>query len=130
MPYLWKVQTIYPKTYFYPTQKKQIMSKFLTNFKDKYQITNNWALVVIFIAFGITGSSSVFVSSAVINTIGELIPLNGFFLFVLKIMITTPIYMVLLFIIGSLLGQHRFFSQFLKHMRQNIARLFRLKKSQ
>ncbi len=105
------------------------MSGYLARFKEKYQITNNWSVLLIIIAFAITGSSSVVVSNYVINVLASIIPLNGWLLFLMKILITTPIYMVLLIIIGSLLGQYTFFSLFLKHMVERIMGLFGRKKA-
>ncbi len=99
----------------------------LNYLKEKWKIESNVSFILILIAFAITGSSSVVVSNYLINAIQGYLPAQGWLLFLLKVLITTPVYMLLLIIIGSLLGQYTFFSFFLQKMLKSIGRLFGFK---
>lgn len=104
------------------------MINWLERLKNRWKIKNNFSLLVIIVVFTLTGSSSVYVSNALIDTLGNWITLEGWFKVICKILITTPIYIVLLLTIGSLLGQYHFFSNFALKMIKGIGKLFGLGK--
>lgn len=85
--------------------------------KERWGIHNNWQLVIIFIVFGLTGSSSVLLKKYVLHSLGifqdEIVwyaywPLNIFVVFLF--------YQLLLICYGTALGQFRFFWAFEKKM--------------
>jgi hypothetical protein len=82
---------------------------FFEKLKLKWQITSNWQLVVICIVFAITGSASAWATAPVLKMLGITKELNSFIYWPLRILILFPIYQVLLVIIGTLFGQHKFF---------------------
>ena len=89
----------------------------MNKLKQRWGITSNWQLAVIFVVFAITGSSSVMVSKPILNFFGiakDSMPY--FFYVILKIVIVLPVYQVLLVGFGFLLGQFKFFWEFEKKM--------------
>ena len=101
--------------------------KWLNNLKNKWNITNNFQLVIIFIVFGITGSLSVVVSDPLLYFIGlEKDSMSPWVFTPLRLLIVFPIYQVLILIIGALFGQFNFFWTFVKKMLSKIgfSRLF------
>ena len=84
--------------------------KWLNNLKNKWNITNNFQLVIIFIVFGITGSLSVVVSDPLLYFIGlEKDSMSPWVFTPLRLLIVFPVYQVLILIIGAAFGQFNFF---------------------
>ena len=65
--------------------------------KEKWGITSNFQLVIIFIVFGITGSVSAAISGPTIEYLFGDLNINGFLKFILQLIIIMPIYQVLYF---------------------------------
>lgn len=90
--------------------------------KERWNIQSNFQLVIIFVVFAITGSLSAYLAKPVLVILGvsrEVFPdyfIGGFFYYSLRILIIFPIYQVLLVVIGSMFGQHKFFWNFEKKM--------------
>ncbi|MDO4879751.1 MAG: diacylglyceryl transferase [Capnocytophaga sp.] len=85
--------------------------------KEKWQITSNVQLAIILVVFAVTGSFSARIAKPFCQYIGlDFNELNPFFAWILRLIIILPIYQILLLIIGSLLGQFRFFWEFEKKM--------------
>jgi len=90
--------------------------------KERWNIQSNFQLVIIFVVFAITGSLSAYLAKPVLVILGvsrEMFPdyfIGGFFYYSLRILIIFPIYQVLLVVIGSMFGQHKFFWNFEKKM--------------
>lgn len=90
--------------------------------KERWGISSNFQLIVIFIVFAITGSSSVYVAKPFLEWIG----MNrdafsgawwgGFIYWTLRILLIFPFYQILLVIYGWLFGQFKFFWGFEKKM--------------
>jgi len=90
--------------------------------KERWRITSNFQLIIIFIVFAITGSSSVYVAKPFLQWIG----LNreafgeawwsGTFYWILRLLLIFPFYQILLVIYGWLFGQFKFFWAFEKKM--------------
>ncbi|MFA5587985.1 MAG: DUF6787 family protein [Mariniphaga sp.] len=80
----------------------------IARLKKKWNVKNNFQLVLILIVFSITGSASIIVKKAAFQWIG----IDGDTALWLKIplyvLIVFPAYQVLLLIIGTLFGQFRF----------------------
>ncbi|MCR5862446.1 diacylglyceryl transferase [Flavobacterium sp. J372] len=83
--------------------------------KERWGITSNYQLVMIFIVFAITGSSSAYLSKPVLGAISitkETLPF--YFYYPLYIVLIFPIYQVLLMFFGFVFGQFKFFWAFEK----------------
>ena len=101
--------------------------------KERWGISSNFQLIVIFIVFAITGSSSVYIAKPFLNLIGlhkesfsELWWENILY-WTLRILMIFPFYQVLLVIYGWLFGQFKFFWSFEKKMlgRMGLGFLFK-----
>ena len=68
--------------------------------KEKWGITSNFQLVIIFIVFGITGSVSAIISGPTIEYLFGNLNINRFLKFILQLIIIMPIYQVLLLFFG------------------------------
>jgi len=85
--------------------------------KEKWGITSNLQLVIIFFVFSITGSLSLYVAKPVLTLLGvEKELLSPWLFWPIRILIIFPIYQVLIVIIGALFGQFKFFWSFEKKM--------------
>lgn len=90
--------------------------------KQRWGISSNFQLIVIFFVFAITGSSSVYVAKPFLKLIGlaqDTFPDTwwGVTLYwVLRILLIFPFYQILLVLYGWLLGQFKFFWAFEKKM--------------
>ena len=68
--------------------------------KERWGITSNFQIIIIFIVFGITGSVSAVISGPLTEyLIGEA-NINSFIKFLIRIIVLTPIYQVLLLFFG------------------------------
>lgn len=90
--------------------------KFIDKLKQRWNISSNWQLLIIFIVFGITGSLSVKLATPVLNFFGIDNSLSPWVFWPLRILIVFPCYQLLLICIGTLLGQFKFFWNFEKKM--------------
>jgi len=101
--------------------------------KERWGITSDLQLVIIFIVFAITGSSSVYVAKPFLEFIGmqresfSAAWWGGTLYWTLRILLIFPFYQILLVIYGWLFGQFKFFWQFEKKMlaRMGFGFLFR-----
>ena len=85
--------------------------------KEKWGITSNTQLIVIFIVFGITGSLSLIVTQPLLDMIGFKKGIISSWLYIpLKLILIFPAYQVILIIIGTIFGQFRFFWNIEKKM--------------
>ncbi|MGI9552045.1 MAG: DUF6787 family protein [Aurantibacter sp.] len=101
--------------------------------KERWGIHSNFQLIIIFIVFAITGSSSVYVAKPFLEWVGMN---RGAFsetwwgatvYWTLRILLIFPFYQVLLIIFGWLFGQFKFFWGFEKKMlsRMGLGFLFK-----
>ncbi|WP_320815087.1 DUF6787 family protein [Flavobacterium sp.] len=89
----------------------------MNKLKERWNIDNNWQLIIIFIVFAITGSTATYLSKPVTNILGISKELMSLWLYwPLRILLLFPIYQVLLVFIGALFGQFKFFWEFEKKM--------------
>jgi hypothetical protein len=95
--------------------------------KQRWGIDSNFQIIIIFIVFAITGSSSVYVAKPFLNLIGlkrEVFPdgiwWGGLVYGFLRLIIIFPIYQVLLVFFGWLFGQFKFFWAFEKKMLKRL----------
>ncbi|PIB38087.1 DUF6787 family protein [Maribacter sp. 4G9] len=90
--------------------------------KERWGIRNNFQLMIIFIVFAITGSSSVYVAKPFLELIGlqkenfQETWWSALVYWTLRIFLIFPFYQVLLVVYGWLFGQFKFFWAFEKKM--------------
>lgn len=97
--------------------------------KKRWGITSNFQLVVIFIVFAVTGSTSAYLSKPVLAWMGVTKDVLSLWLYYpLYIILIFPIYQVLLVFFGFISGQFKFFWAFEKKMLKAVGLGFLLKK--
>ena len=82
--------------------------------KERWGITSNLQIVIIFIVFGITGSVSAYISGPLTNIIIGESELHWLIKLLIRIIVLTPIYQVLLLFFGYIFFQYKFFYNFVK----------------
>ena len=93
---------------------------YFNRLKDKWAVESNLQLVIIFVVFAITGSSSVKIAKPLLELMGvemnafENILLGDIFYWILRILIVFPIYQILLLFFGTIFFQFKFFWKFEK----------------
>jgi hypothetical protein len=93
----------------------------MKNFKKRWNIQHNYQLVLIFIVFAITGSSSVFVGDFIMNVLN--ISKDNFHIilfYIIKSTLITIVYQVLLLFYGFVFGQIDFFWNFEKKLLRTL----------
>ncbi|MCU0430023.1 MAG: prolipoprotein diacylglyceryl transferase [Cytophagaceae bacterium] len=85
--------------------------------KQRWGISSDWQALLIFIVFGVTGSTSVKVSAPLLEMLGVVSDKMAWYIFwPLRILIITPIYQVLLLFFGFVAFQFPFFWNMEKKM--------------
>ena len=84
--------------------------------KQRWGVTTNWQLAIIFVVFAITGSASAYLSKPFCVWLGIAQEDLGHWLTPVRLLLIFPIYQVLLVAIGFLFGQFNFFWTFEKKM--------------
>ena len=89
----------------------------LQKLKDKWEIETWGQFWVIMLVFTLTGSASVWAGKLLRPLLG-ISPetMNPFLFWPIRILLIFPVYQVLLIIVGTLLGQFKFFWAFEKKM--------------
>lgn len=95
--------------------------------KEKWGISNNWQLTVIFIVFAITGSTSAKFAGPITEVIGITKEMGWFIYWPTRILAIFPLYQVLLVFFGWLFGEYVFFWAFEKKMLRSMRLGFLLK---
>ena len=91
----------------------------INKIKIKWGIKSNFQLLIIFLVFGVTGSTSVWVSKPILDFVGlDQSAVSALVYWPVRIIIIFPVYQALLLIIGSIFGQSKFFKNFIKKMFQ------------
>ena len=86
----------------------------LNKLKERWGITSNFQLLIIFIVFGITGSASAYISGPLTDYIIGESDIHWLIKLLIRILVLTPIYQVLLLLFGYVFFQYRFFYNFVK----------------
>ena len=85
--------------------------------KRKWEIKSNRQLLIIFLVFGITGSTAAWISKPILEFIGiKQSNISLWFYWPIRIIIIFPLYQILLLITGTVFGQSKFFKNFIKKM--------------
>ncbi|OUW77369.1 MAG: diacylglyceryl transferase [Flavobacteriaceae bacterium TMED212] len=93
----------------------------MTKFKTKYGIKSNYQLIVIFIVFGITGSTAAFLSDPLMEFINiKKSDLNFFIYWSIRLLIITFVYQIILLVVAFVFGEFKFFWNFEKKMLKRI----------
>lgn len=96
------------------------MSSFWQKIKDRWEVKSNIDVALILLAFAITGSTTMKVMKYVEGFVG-VTDESPLWLKVLSFLILVlPIYNLLLIIVGSILGQHKFFKKFISNFFRRI----------
>lgn len=89
----------------------------MNKLKQRWNITSNWQLTIIFIVFAITGYSSLQLAKPFLNLIGISETFEPYWLYrVLRLVLIFPNYQILLVFVGFIFGQFKFFWEFEKKM--------------
>ena len=92
----------------------------MNKLKERWGITSNYQLTIIFIVFAITGSASAWLSKPFCGWLGLTKEDIGFWFTPVRLLLIFPIYQVLLVLIGFMFGQFTFFWAFEKKMLRNM----------
>ena len=93
----------------------------ITKFKTKYGIKSNYQLIVIFIVFGITGSTAAFLSDPLMEFINiKKSDLNFFIYWSIRLLIITFVYQIILLVVAFVFGEFKFFWNFEKKILKRI----------
>jgi hypothetical protein len=84
--------------------------------KERWHITSNWRLFVIFLVFAVTGSTAAKFAGPVTDAVGIHSEHGWYIYWPVRIVIIFPIYQILLVFFGWLYGEYVFFWQFEKKM--------------
>jgi hypothetical protein len=88
----------------------------LQKLKTRWQIESNLQLILILATFSVTGSLSVMVRRSIFEYLGIDAATSLWVKIPMSLLIITPAYQILLIIVGTLLGQFKFFWAFEKKM--------------
>ena len=89
--------------------------------RSRWEVSQRWELIRIFIVFALTGSSSVVVSRPIIELLGiNKENLNIFLYYILFIFVSLVVYQILLVAFGWLFCQFNFFWNFEKKMLRKL----------
>jgi len=89
--------------------------------KERWNVSSNWQLTLIFIVFAITGYSSLQIAIPFLSLVGIPETFQPHWLYrVLRILLIFPIYQVLLVFVGFIFVQFAFFWEFEKKMLKRI----------
>lgn len=90
--------------------------------KKKWGIESDFQFWLIFSIFGLTGTSMLFIKPSLFALLGIHRDLPFLLYALLYVLIITPVYFITLMILGSLLGQYKFFSRFIMRMFSRFTR--------
>ena len=103
----------------------------LKKLEKRWIVNERWKIVKLFMIFGITGTTSLYVTTPIFNAIGltkDAFSENAFYLilyYVIKFFAILPFYKILLLIFGWVFCEYKFFLSFVKKMLDR----FRFKRS-
>ncbi|GAB4330298.1 MAG: hypothetical protein Kow00127_22520 [Bacteroidales bacterium] len=92
--------------------------------KEKWGIRSTARFWLIFCIFAVTGTSILFIKPHLFDFLGIDDTLHAVVYGVLYVIVIFPTYLIILFLLGALTGQHRFFWEFNKRMFSRIRSLF------
>jgi len=90
------------------------MKNYFKYLKQKWGIDSNFQFWLIFTIFGISGTSTLFVKEPIFKLFGVDYQTSFWIKFLVYLVTITPAYFMLLLFYGTVLGQFKFFSRFIK----------------
>lgn len=97
-------------------------------FKERWNITSNFQIVLIFIVFAINGSFAAWIATPITGLIGiSSEATNPWIYYPIRILLVFPIYQLTLPIVGFVFGQFKFFWAFEKKMFSRFRRKSKVK---
>jgi hypothetical protein len=91
------------------------------SFKERWNITSDWQVVIILVVFAVTGSTSALIAKPILALFGITKDIISLWLYYpLYIVMIFPVYQVLLVSFGFLFGQFKFFWAFEKKMLRSM----------
>ncbi|MFA8300409.1 MAG: DUF6787 family protein [Hyphomicrobiales bacterium] len=103
-------------------------NKFINKLKQRWNIKSTYQVIIILIVFACTGTSVMFIERAFLDWLGVRDSLVWYNRVLVFLLVTLPIYQVILLIYGFIFGQFRFFLDFEKKFFGRIITLFKKKK--
>ena len=100
-------------------------SGFINRLKQRWGIHSTFQVVVILVVFSCTGFSTLFVEDLLFNLLNIPADKSWYIAILLFLVVTVPIYNILLLIYGFLFGQFRFFWNFEKKFFSFLLRIRR-----
>ncbi len=94
----------------------------LNKLKSRWGVTSNWQMTMIFIVFGITGSSALKVAAPILTHLGISHQSLPWFYWPLRVILIFFLYQFLLVVFGAIFGQFTFFWNFEKKMLARLAK--------
>jgi hypothetical protein len=88
--------------------------------KKRWGITSNFQLIIIFIVFAITGSTSAWLSKPVCDWLGIVKEDLGFWYTPVRLILIFPLYPFVLMFFGYIFGQSKFFFPFSKKLLRSM----------
>ncbi|MCW5520543.1 diacylglyceryl transferase [Aureitalea sp. L0-47] len=96
--------------------------------KERWNIDSDWQLFVIFLAFAITGSTSAKFSGPIMESLGFGWESTRWYIYMpIYVMVLTPLYQIILVIVGWIYGETNFFWNFEKKMLRRLGLGFLIK---
>lgn len=103
------------------------MSEFVDKLKERWGVHTPWQVFVILLVFAMTGFSVLFLEEQVYRLLGISAPEQWYLRALLFIVITLPLYNLILLVYGFIFGQFRFFWNFEKRFFGRILRMIGVK---
>ena len=107
----------------------------LSYLKEKWNISSNFQLIIIFIVFGITGTTSAKLAVPFLELLNiypsnfDNIKLGNVLYALLRILVIFPIYQILLIVVAAFFFQFKFFWEFEKKILKRLGFGFLFKKN-
>lgn len=89
------------------------MRNFWEKLKKRWDIKSDWQVAIILLAFTFTGFTTLYVHQLIDQLLGIGTESPFIYKVLVFIVIVLPVYNILLLIYGSLLGQYKFFKNFI-----------------
>lgn len=97
---------------------------FMEKLKLRWGISSTWQVILILVVFSCTGFSVLYLEALIHDLLKIPAQLEWYFSALLFIVITLPLYNILLLVYGFIFGQFRFFWNFEKRFFSRITVLF------
>lgn len=102
-------------------------NNFINKLKHRWGITSTWQVIIILIVFACTGFSVLYLESLVHELLNIPPNVDWYYSVLLFIVITLPLYNILLLVYGFIFGQFKFFWNFEKKFFGRFAGIFQKK---